>query len=210
MAVQVIDRVEGLAGGEGQRLGGGDADHEAAFDEPRAYRDGDAVQVVEGERGAFQGVFDRGAEQRDVLTARDLGNDSAELRVEGVLIGRDVREHAAPVADDRRRRVVARGLDSEQEHRAGVRHDRDVTPCRNASLGGRSAETMAQTFGIIGLGTMGRVLARGILATEPGATVIGSEHAHQTAERVAAELSIEVVRDNRQLVERARTLLLLA
>ena len=115
VAVQMVDRVERQAGRERERFRRGDADDEAA-DESRPGRDGDAVELAERDAGARQRVVDRRGEQRGVPAGGDLGHDPAVLRVELVLVGRDVREHAHAVAHDGGRGVVARRLDPEQQH----------------------------------------------------------------------------------------------
>jgi len=56
---------------------------------------------------------------------RDLRDDAAVLRVKLILVGRDVREHAHAVTDDRGRRVVAGRLDAKQQH---PRQERQPTP----------------------------------------------------------------------------------
>jgi len=55
---------------------------------------------------------------------------------------------------------------------------------------------------------MGRVLARGILAKDSQAKIVGSTHSHQTSDRASAELGIQIERDNVRLAQRAQTLLL--
>ncbi len=146
MTVKVVDAVEGLAAREGQRLGRRNA-HDEAADQSRADGDGDRVDVGEPHLGASECIVDCRAQKRDVLPACNLGDDPAELRVEAILIGRDVRQRALAVTHDRRRRIVARGLKSEDEHavylrsvRSNARGDgnrRSAVPKRTLRLRGR-------------------------------------------------------------------------
>ena len=70
------------------------------------------VDVVERRAGLAQRVVDDRVDQLEVMARGDLGHDAAEAVVHA-LGGDDVRVHRAVVADDRRARVVARGLEGE-------------------------------------------------------------------------------------------------
>jgi hypothetical protein len=111
----MIDGVERLPRGEGEGFGRGHADHEAS-DESGPGRNGDSVEVVEGDVGTAQGVVDGGGEEGDVLSSGDLRNDAAETLVERILVGRNVGEHTPTVGNDGRGGIVARGFNSQEEH----------------------------------------------------------------------------------------------
>ena len=115
VAVEMVDGVERLIEGEGERFGGGHADDEAA-DQAGAARDGDAVNAAQRRAGAAERVLDGCREQGDVLAAGDLGDDAAVFGVEFVLVGGHAGEHVAAVADQGRGGVVARRFDTENQH----------------------------------------------------------------------------------------------
>ncbi len=63
-------------------------------------------------------------------------------------------------------------------------------------------------IGVIGLGTMGTVLARGILAAGEPVTLLGSVRSSKRAESVARELGISVEQDNLAVARKSDLLLL--
>jgi pyrroline-5-carboxylate reductase len=62
--------------------------------------------------------------------------------------------------------------------------------------------------GVIGLGTMGRVLVQGILDSCEGATVVGSTRSQVTAEAAAHEIGIRVERENGRLADESDVIIL--
>jgi hypothetical protein len=113
--VQMIDRIKRLTECKSKRFRSRNADDETA-DESGSARDRNRVEGLEAAAGAVERVFDGGREQRDVLPACNLRHDSTVLGVKRVLIRGHVRKHAAAVAYDSRRGVVARRFDSQNEH----------------------------------------------------------------------------------------------
>jgi Fe-S cluster assembly protein SufD len=130
MAVKMIDGVERFARRICDRFCRCDADDETA-DEPRSRRHRDAVEIGERNVRAFERVLHGRAQKREMLAARDLRNDAAEFRVKRVLIRRDVGECGLAVADDGRRRVVARRFDSQKQHDKKITFA--IVRCRSGS-----------------------------------------------------------------------------
>lgn len=62
--------------------------------------------------------------------------------------------------------------------------------------------------GVIGLGTMGRVLVRGVLEAGEDVRVLGSTRSSQTAEAAAKELGIPIERDNARVAQQSDILVL--
>src|SRR5579872_3476122 len=115
MAVEMVHAIDGLAGRVGKRFARRDPDDQAA-DEPGAPRDGNAVDLLDGRARRLERVLHGRRDQLNVLAPGDLGHDAAVFRVKRILARRDAGTHARAVLDDRDRRVVARGLDSEEQH----------------------------------------------------------------------------------------------
>jgi len=123
VAFEVVDRDEGLVGGEGEGFGEGDADEERAG-EAGAGGDGDGFEIGVLEAGAVHGFADDGGDGAEVLAAGELRDDAAVVGVDE-LAGYDVRQNLAAVADDRGGGLVAGAFDAENE---AVRHFRE---CRS-------------------------------------------------------------------------------
>ena len=120
VTLQVVDRCERQAARIGDRLGGGKA-HEQRADQPGAGRDRDGVEVVPACPGVGQRGGDRRHEQLGVTSRGDLRHDPAERGVELMLRRDDRRADGRRLGGDLdhgRARVVARGLDAQQEAQA--------------------------------------------------------------------------------------------
>ena len=68
---------------------------------------------VERASGFDERLADDRQDELEVVPRRDLGHDAPVLRVQLGLRGDDRGEHVALLGDDRRRRLVAGGLDPE-------------------------------------------------------------------------------------------------
>ncbi len=115
MAVQMIEGIERPVQRESVGLCRGDADDKAA-DQAGTTRYRDTVEIRKTRVRALQRVFDHCGEQRDMPPAGDFGNDAAVLRMKGILVGRNAREHVAPIANHCRGSVVAGRFDCKREH----------------------------------------------------------------------------------------------
>src|SRR5262249_41110776 len=115
-----------------QRLGRLDADQQRTH-EPRPARHGDAVQVGEPDARVGDGAPEHGRDGRDVLARRDLGHDAAVLGVHEDLGRDDVGAHAPTILDDGRRRLVARGLDPQDQHSLRGFYHGDSTIARRSA-----------------------------------------------------------------------------
>ena len=93
---------------------------EQRSDEARPLRHGDRLERRRS--GIGERALDHAADVADVLPRRQLGNDAAPLAMDGDLRGDDVRTDppgaigAGGFLDHRRRRLVAGGLDAEDDH----------------------------------------------------------------------------------------------
>ena len=85
--------------------------HEQRTEQSRPAREGDGVQLVGCDAGLFEGRVDHGDDVLLVGARGQFGNHAAVFHVHG-LRGDDVRQQRR-VADDGRRRIVARRLDAE-------------------------------------------------------------------------------------------------
>ena len=119
--VQMVDRRERQAPPPRQRLGGRDADEQRA-DEPGAGRDRDEPDVVERRIRLGERLADDRADELEMAARRDLGHDAAEARVQRGLRRDDARADLANSRDQRRSRLVARGLEPEDHGSSGSLH----------------------------------------------------------------------------------------
>ena len=110
--VEVVDRDQRHAARPRDRLGRREADEQRA-DESGALRDGDCVHLRQGRVGFYERLPDDRKDELEVVPRGDLGHDAPVLRVQVRLRGDDRGEHLAFLADDRRRGLVAGGLDPE-------------------------------------------------------------------------------------------------
>jgi pyrroline-5-carboxylate reductase len=69
-------------------------------------------------------------------------------------------------------------------------------------------EASMTNVGVIGLGTMGRVLIRGVLAAGEDVRVLGSTRSAQTAEAATRDLGIPIERDNARVAEQSEIIVL--
>src|ERR1043165_3778097 len=116
----MVDGQQRLAGGERQRLGGGETDHEAA-DQARSGRGGYCVDFGEAEAGLAEGCCYHAVEGLDVSAGGDFGHDAAENGVVLDLRQDHVRTDLAlavgAALDHGGRGLVTAGLDPEDDHR---------------------------------------------------------------------------------------------
>ena len=110
--VEMVDGDQRHAARPCDRLGRREADEQRA-DESGTLRDGDCVHLLQGRVGFDERLPDDRKDELEVVPGGDLGHDATVLRVQVRLRGDDRGEHLAFLADDRRRGLVAGGLDSE-------------------------------------------------------------------------------------------------
>ncbi|MEW6055100.1 MAG: pyrroline-5-carboxylate reductase [Bdellovibrionota bacterium] len=67
---------------------------------------------------------------------------------------------------------------------------------------------MNSTIGILGVGKMGEALAAGLIAAKKGYKIIGTTRSQATAAEIKKRLGIECTTDNRDLVKKAKVLIL--
>ena len=115
VGLEVVDTDVREAGHERERLRRAHADEQRAREAGTVAR-GDGADVGELESGFTERVGDHRVDELDVRPARDLGHDTAVLRVELDLARHDRRQHAPAVLDDGRGRFVARRLDAQDVH----------------------------------------------------------------------------------------------
>jgi hypothetical protein len=113
--LDVIDADERLPQRVGHRLRVGEPDEERA-DEPRPLRHGDAVNLLGPQAGARERLLDDFDDLVQMLARGDLRYHAAEAPVRLDLRGDDGRDHLAPAAHQRGRRLVARTLDPQNQH----------------------------------------------------------------------------------------------
>ncbi len=118
--MQMVDRDERQPACPGQGLCGRDANEQGA-DKTGSLRDGDEVHVVERGVGVVERPSNRRKQQLEMMARRDLRDDAAVPRVQLGLRGDDVGEEPAVLRDERRRGLVAGGLDSEDHAEARSR-----------------------------------------------------------------------------------------
>jgi hypothetical protein len=110
--VQVIDGHERQVARPGERLSGGNADEQRS-DEARPLRNRHALHITEPGVCLVERFPEYRKDQLEVVTGRDLGDDSAVLGVELGLRRDDIREQPPILRDERRRRLVTRRLNPE-------------------------------------------------------------------------------------------------
>jgi hypothetical protein len=96
----------------GERFRGGDADEERSH-EARPLCDGDPLDIAEADIRLIERFLQDGKNQLEVVTRRNLRDDSAVSGVELGLRGDDVREQAPVLRDERGRGLVTRRLNPE-------------------------------------------------------------------------------------------------
>ena len=91
-------------------------------DQAGPLRDRDRTEIAPADAGIAEGALEHAADVAQVLARGELGDDAAPLTVQRDLRGDDVGADAprlvgrAGLLDDRRRRLVARALDAEDQH----------------------------------------------------------------------------------------------
>ena len=111
---QVVNRNQRQTPRPGDRFGGGDA-NEQRPDQARSLRDGDAVQLLEGQLRLFHCASHDRRDQLQVPARGDFRHNAAKAGVQLGLRRDDIRPQAAAGVDQRRRSLVAGGLDR-QDH----------------------------------------------------------------------------------------------
>ena len=129
VAVEMVDRGEGQLVCPRERFRGSETDEERP-DQARPAGDGDLVDVVERRPGLAERLAQHGQDELEVAPRGDLGDDAAETGVQVGLGRDDVGADLAVPGDERRRGLVAGGL--EREYHGGtqgcVRHSRSRAP----------------------------------------------------------------------------------
>ena len=130
--LEVVDAYEGQAFGVGDGLGRVHAHHQRPGESrPMGYAH--RVEVVERDVRVRQRPLDDGDDLEQVLAGGDLRHDAAVAGVDVYLRGDGVGEDARAVGHDGRRRLVAGGLDAEDEHSRGA--GSAEAACRRPTLG---------------------------------------------------------------------------
>ena len=92
-----------------------DTDCEASH-KPVCAGDGYGVDIPQGHRGALKGRCDNSDDQLDMMPGRELGHYPSEGLVRAGLRRNNIGAYDSPVFDHGSSRVVARCLDSEDQH----------------------------------------------------------------------------------------------
>ncbi len=181
VALEVVHGNERQVSGRAEALGEGDAHHERTHEaRPRRHADGREVgrrQRVDAEVGARlrEGLLKDADDGLGVLAAGDLGHDAAEARVEVDLGGHDARAHDAVGVGHGHGRLVAGGLDGEDE-RAGGGDGLGGLGGARRRLDGPRADGRARRRIVVGVG--GKVGERQVGAHDAGvvagAVVVGA------------------------------------
>ncbi len=142
----MIDADERNAAGPGQRLARREADEERA-DQPGPRRRGHEARVLESNVRGGERLLERGRQVFEVRPRRHLGHDPAVARMSQKLRRNDVGEHPALAVENGDGRLVARGLDTEDDHGTVGRPD-ETAARRLSAYGGRQiarSVTIAET-----------------------------------------------------------------
>jgi hypothetical protein len=135
MPLEMVDADERDPTREGQSLACREA-HEQRADQPGPGRRGDEPDVLEADARPSQRFFENRGQIFEVRARRHFRNDAAVRRVRPHLRGDDVGQHAALAVEHGDRRLVAGGLDPEDDHDDGSRLSRSAAR-RLAENGGR-------------------------------------------------------------------------
>ena len=120
VAVEMVDRSERQTQRPRERLRRREPDEERA-DQPGPARDRDALEVGQLGSRLAERLADHGRDELEVPPRRDLGHDPSVARMEVGLRGDDVRADLSVVRDQRRRGLVTRRLEPEDQALAGSR-----------------------------------------------------------------------------------------
>ena len=115
MPLEVVHTDEREPARERQSFRGGHPHGERA-DETGAPRHRHGIDLAKADGRLFQRLVEHGQQTLDVLAGRELGNDAPEATVEGRLRSDDVAADGGAVRDHRRGRLIAGGLQPEDEH----------------------------------------------------------------------------------------------
>ena len=121
VAFEMIDGDEGLVVGEGQRLGGHDADHHAA-DQPRPAGRGDGVEIGQPDARFVERLGDQPVDPLQMRPRGDLRHHTAEPPMFGELavdrVGQDPADRLGPgrALDHGDGRLVAARFDAQHAH----------------------------------------------------------------------------------------------
>ncbi len=114
VAFEMVDGDQRLAGGKREALAGKQRDHHSA-DQPRAGGRRHGVDVMDRNPGVIENLADQRRQNRHVRPRRNLGNHAA-VRLMRLGLADDRLSEDLPVAGDQRRRaVVARGFEAEDQ-----------------------------------------------------------------------------------------------
>jgi hypothetical protein len=111
---EVVDAVKRFACSPRDPLGRLDADQERAH-ETRTVSNRYGVDLVQSNPGDCQRITNDGSQISKMIARRELRNDASERSVDVHLTLNDVAQHYSVVTNYSRPRLVARGLDSEEE-----------------------------------------------------------------------------------------------
>ena len=125
VAGEMMHGDERPSGGRGGGLGERHADQQRS-DQAGALRHRNRAEIAPGRFRLAQRAIDDAADVADVLSRRELGHDTAPLLMDRHLRGDDVGPdrpgpgRIAGFVDDRSGRLVARGFDTQDQHRTAV------------------------------------------------------------------------------------------
>src|ERR1700677_4066283 len=114
VAGEMVHGNERLAQREGESFAVGEA-HEQRADQARALRDGDGVEIVQGDVGLVDGFADDRHDLTQMFARREFGDAPAVFAVNFDLGGDDAGEDVFAVGDDGGGGFVAGGFDAENE-----------------------------------------------------------------------------------------------
>lgn len=115
MRLDMVYFVKRLVVNDGEGAGGESTDEQRA-DQAGRVGNGDGVDIVPGAISIRQGFFDDRVNDLQMAAGGNLRDDAAVFSVD-VDLGIDhIRKQAFAVFNDRRRRFVAAGLDSQNPH----------------------------------------------------------------------------------------------
>ncbi len=121
VAVEVVDGDERQPARPRDRLRRSEADQEGS-DQPRALGDRNPVDIGEGRVPCRERLADHRGDKLEVPPRGDFWHDAAEACMQLGLRRDDAGEDLALVRDERRRSLVARGLDPENQRPTGSFH----------------------------------------------------------------------------------------
>src|SRR5512135_2132285 len=120
MSLEMIDGGKGKIAGQRNGFAGHDT-HQEPADQARAGSCGNAVKIGKANLRFVHRLANQRIEMVKMSPRSILRDDAAERRMQGGLREHQIGQDFAPVANDRRRRLVAACLDSQYQHGRSAR-----------------------------------------------------------------------------------------